>query len=121
MFLLILFKHDPLALGLESHIYFSNMVIDCSKVQQNATQLRNIGRSPNLGENKLQTPNSKYMIFFAFVKKLSNKGFHLRTHITNVHVIDEDIVKVFGESRILKTINFNLDPNTKLELFCFYS
>lgn len=61
------------------------------------------------------------MIFFAFVKKLSNKGFHLRTHITNVHVIDEDIVKVFGESRILKTINFNLDPNTKLELFCFYS
>jgi len=61
------------------------------------------------------------MNFFAFVKKLRNKGFNPRTQITNVHVIDEDIVKVFGESRVLKTINFNLDPNTKLELFCLYS
>lgn len=61
------------------------------------------------------------MNFFAFVKKLNNKGFNPKIQITNVHVIDEDIVKVFGESRILKTINFNLDPNTKLELFCLYS
>jgi len=57
VFLSILFKHDPIALGLESHIHFNNMVIDCSKVQKNATQLKDIGRSPNLGENKLQSPN----------------------------------------------------------------
>jgi hypothetical protein len=61
------------------------------------------------------------MSFFAFVRKLSNKGFNRKNHITNVHVTDEDIIEVFGESRVLRTINLDLDPNTKLELLCLYS
>jgi hypothetical protein len=61
------------------------------------------------------------MSFFAFVRKLSKKGFSPKTQITNVHVTDEDIIEVFGESQALRTINLNLDPNTKLELLCLYS
>jgi hypothetical protein len=61
------------------------------------------------------------MSFFAFVRKLNNKGFNPETQITNVHVTDEDIVEVFRESRVLRTINLDLDPNTRLELFCLYS
>jgi len=43
-----------------------------------------------------------------------------KTYITNVHVIDKDIVKVFGESQVLKTTTSDLDPNTRLELLCLY-
>ncbi len=33
-----------------------------------------------------------------------------KTHITNVHVINEDIIEVFGESWVLITTNLDLDP-----------
>jgi hypothetical protein len=52
---------------------------------------------------------------------VKNKGFNPKTQITNVHVTDEDIVEVFGESQVLRTINLNLDPNTRLKLLCLYS
>jgi hypothetical protein len=77
VFLLILSRHDPFALGLESHIHFSNNVINCSKVQQNATQFKYIERNPNLGKNRLQTP--KKIVFYAYVKVLGNKNLNPKT------------------------------------------
>jgi len=62
VFLLILSRHDPLALSLESHICFNNNVIDYSKVQQNATQFKHIGKSLDLGENRLQIPNKRVFL-----------------------------------------------------------
>ncbi len=38
-----------------------------------------------------------------------------------MHVIDEDIIEVFGESQVFKTTNSDLDLNIRLELLCFYS
>jgi len=58
----ILYRHDPLAIGLKSHIHFSNNVIDCSKVQQNVAQFKHIWISPNLGENILQTLNKRVFL-----------------------------------------------------------
>lgn len=34
---------------------------------------------------------------------------------------NEEIVGLFGKSRVLRTINLDLDPNTRLELLCLYS
>jgi hypothetical protein len=62
MFLLILSRHDLLALGLESHMHFGNTMINCSKIQQNATRFKYIGRSLDLGETRLQTPNKRVFL-----------------------------------------------------------
>ncbi len=58
---------------------------------------------------------------FAFIRKLGNKSLNPKTKITSTHVTKVDIIEVFGESKVLRTTNQNLDPNTKLELLHLYS
>lgn len=59
--------------------------------------------------------------FFVIIKKLNNKGLNPKTQITNTHVIEVDIIEVFGKSKVLRTTNLNLALNTKLGLLHLYS
>jgi hypothetical protein len=60
---------------------------------------------------KLQTKE-----YFFVVKKLHNKSLNPKINLTNAHVCDNDLVKVFGLKCILKLINPLIHANSKHDL-----